>query len=246
MKSSMATAFLCLVFGPFGIFCLAWTFVFASRTQLLSAVVALGFAVFTLGLVAMLLIVATGNVAPRISADGDGVTVRPDRKVDGLLIASTVGAFIAMAVYAVFAPLHMLDIEVAGKNQRYFVIVCAAAVVVGLVSLRQIIRRRGTSYLRLDAAGLETGNTMTSVQRRWEDVTDMADRPRNGRQPGGAIYILTDDGHSREIPSSWYTPGGQALLDVVRFYWRHPEARDELSDGRAVRRFEAESRRKPQ
>ncbi|MCK0172585.1 hypothetical protein [Mycolicibacterium sp. F2034L] len=218
---------------------------FAARAQLLSALVALGFAVFALGLVSMLLTVAIGKVAPRVVVDGDAVTVRPDRKVDGLLTASIVGALIAMAVYAVFAPMRMLDIEVAGRDQRYFVIVCAAAVVVGLFTLRQIIRRRGTSYLRLDAEGLETGNTMTSVQRRWEDVTEVADRPRNGRRSTGAVYLLTGDGHSREIPSSWYTPGGQALGDYVRFYWQHPEARDELSDSRAVERLKLQSRGNP-
>ena len=155
---------------------------YSARAEYMSAVVALGFAVFTLGLVAMMATVASRKVTPRVTYDDAGIMVRPDRRVDGLLLASTIGGFIAMAVYVVFAPLDMLDIPVPRGDQRYFVISCAAGVLVGLFSLRQIIPQRGMSCLRMTADGLETGNTMSTVQRSWDDVTDVADRPRNGRQ----------------------------------------------------------------
>lgn len=35
-----------------------------------------------------------------------------------------------------------------------------------------------------------------------------------------------------------YTPKGTALIELVRFYWRHPEQRTELADGRALERLE--------
>ena len=54
MRSTIATAFLWIVFGPFGVFCLAWACIYVTRGEYLSAVVALGSAVFTLGLVVML------------------------------------------------------------------------------------------------------------------------------------------------------------------------------------------------
>lgn len=242
MKSPIAVAFLCIVFAPFGIFCLTWTFRFVVRGEYLSAVVALGFAVFTLGLVAMLMSVASRKVAPRVTFGEGAVVVRPDKKVDGSLMASTVGAFVAMTVYAVFAPLAKLDIVVPSGNQRYFVFICAAGVFVGVLSLRQIIGRRGTSYLRLTADGVETGNTMTSVKRRWEEIADVADRAKEKDRPTGTTYLVGDDGRMRELPTDWYTPGGGDVREFLRFYWQHPEHRGELTDGSAAARLHPRTR----
>ena len=68
-------------------------------------------------------------------------------------------------------------------------------------------------------------------------MTDVADRPRNGRQPSGTTYITTADGQTRTLASDWYTPTGHALRELVCFYWQHPELRDELFDGRAEDRL---------
>ena len=238
MRSLAATTFLWIVFGPFGVFCLAWACIYLARGEYLSAVVALGSAVFTLGLVVMLATVASRRVKPRVQLEDGGIMVRPDRRVDALLLASTFGGFIAMACYAIFAPLDMIAIRAPRDDERYFVLACAAAVLVGVFSLRQIITRRGTSYLRMTAHDLEVGNTMSSVERPWGEVTGVADRPQNGRRPSGATYITMADGRTRTLPSDWYTPGGHELREFVRFYWEHPETRGELVDGRALKRLD--------
>lgn len=241
MRSLVATAFLWIIFGPFGLFCLAWACIYFTRGEYLSAVVALGFAVFTLGLVLMLAIVASRKVKPRIQREDDGILVRPDRRVDALLMASTFGGFVAMAFYAISAPLDMIAIRVPRNDERYFVFACAAAVLVGVFSLVQIVRRRGTSYVRMTIDGLELGNTVSSVERSWDEVTDIEDRPQKARQPTGTTYIATADGRTRTLPSDWYTPRGDALRKLVRFYWKHPEDREELTDGRALQRLQTES-----
>ncbi len=128
VRSTIATAFLWIVFGPFGVFCLAWVCIYVARGEYLSAVVALGSAVFTLGLVVMLAFVALRKVQPRVQPQDDGILVRPDRRVDALLMASTFGGFVAMACYAIFAPLDMVVIRVPrGMTRNYFVFACAAA-----------------------------------------------------------------------------------------------------------------------
>ena len=237
MKSSVATGFLWILFGPFGLFTLAWGFSYLARGEYLSAIVALGFATFALGLVVMLAVIASRRVTPRVTCEDGGTTVRPDRRVDVLLMASTFGAFFAMAVYALFAPLDMIVIRVPRGDERYFVITCAAAVLVGVLSLWQIVRRRGTSYLRLTVDGLETGNTVSTARRGWDEVTEVTGRPQTARQSGGTTYIMTADGRTRVLPSDWYTPGGHALREFVRHYWQHPEDRDELADDRAADRL---------
>ncbi len=145
-----------------------------------------------------------------------------------------------MVCYAVFAPLDMLDIRPPRGYGRFLVGTCAVGALVGVFSLRQIFRARGTSYLRMTVQGIETATTMTTQERSWDEVTDVVDRKPDTRQASGAIYILTADGRTRELPASWYTPGGHALGEVLRFYWQHPEAREELADDRVVHRLEAE------
>ena len=240
MKSSTATVVLGIFCVPLGLFCLAWTVIFAGRGQYLSAIVALGTALFLLGFIAMLILVANRNVAPRISYDGAGTTFRPDRRVDRLFMAASVAAFVAMACYAIFAPLDMLDIRPPRGGGRYLVLSCTAGALLGLFSLRQMFRRRGTSYLRMSVDGIETGTTMTSREQSWDEVTDIADMKPNARHPNGATYIMTAGGQSRELPTHWYTPDGHALRELMRFYWQHPDAREELADGRAIHRLETE------
>src|SRR5690349_20131687 len=142
VKSAIASVFLCVLFGPFGLFCVAWAFIFLGRSEFLSAAVALGFAVFTVGMVAMLVVVASGKMAPRVACHDGTTTLRPDPRVDRYLVASTIGVFIAMVVYAVFAPLDMLDIPTPRGDQEYYVAMCAAGVVVGVFSMRHIARQR--------------------------------------------------------------------------------------------------------
>jgi hypothetical protein len=83
------------------------------------------------------------------------------------------------------------------------------------------------------------GNTMTTARFTWAELTEVADRPRNGRKATGTTYISTTDGRFVAVPSDWYTPEGHALRDLIRFYWEHPEHREELANGRAVERLEA-------
>lgn len=239
MKSSIAVGYLSVLFGPFGVFCVIWTVIFLQRGELLSAVVALGFAVFALGLVAMLVIVASRNVVPRAACRTGSTTFRPDSRVDRCLMSSTVAVFLAMVVYAVFAPLGMLSIPVPSGDERYFIFISAAGVLVGVFSVRQILRQRGMSCLRMSFEGIEIGNTMSTARRSWNELAEVADRPRNGRKPTGTTYIKTTDGTVRTLPSDWYTPGGSELRQLVRFYWEHPEHREELADGRAVERLKA-------
>jgi hypothetical protein len=241
VSPKVAVAFVSVVLGVFGALAGAWVFVSLARAEYLSAVVALGAAVFSFGMIAMLTIVASRKVAPRVTRDDSGIVVRPDRRVDALLLTSTFAGFFAMALYAIFAPLGVLNISAPRGNSQYIVFICAAGALGGVFSLRQIVKQRGTSCLWMSQDGLVTGNTMTTAQRSWDEVTAIGDRPRNARRSSGATYITTADGRSRVVPSDWYTPGGHGLREFVRFYWQHPEARAELADGRAAQRLEAQS-----
>lgn len=238
MRASIATGFLAVLFVPLGMYCLAWTIIYLSRAEYPSAVVALGCAAFSLALISMLALARRRRVVPRIASEAEGLMARPDPRIDLLLVVAILGAFAAMTTYAICAPLDMVVIAVPRGDQRYFVIACAIGLPLGLVTLVQVIRRGGSSYIRVTRDGLELGNTVTTVVRTWDEVTDIADRGENARRSTGTTYVRTADGHSREVPTDWYTPGGHAIRQLMRFYWLHPDARHELEDRRAVDRLD--------
>ena len=239
MRSSVALVFLSLVFGAAGVLSIAWGVVSLDRGEYLSVVVVAAAGVFSFGMVAMLTRLMTRNVTVRVHIDDSGTTFRPDRRVDVCLMAATVGLFVAMVLYAIFAPLDMAYLPVPRGDHKYLMATAIVGVVVGLPSIRQILLKRGMSYLRMSPDGFETGNAYSSVSRAWEEVTAVSDKPAPDRRPPntGTTYITTEDGRTRTVPSDWYTPGGHALRDLVRFYWLHPESRDELIDRRAAQRL---------
>lgn len=239
MSFRIAATYLCLLFAPFGMFSLVWAFIYCARAEYLSGLVALGFGLFATGFVGMLWVVATKRTTPRVTSDDAGTTFRPDFKADGFLTVASVAVFLAMLVYAVFAPQGMLVIPVPSGNQRHYVYACIAGVLVGLPSIWQIAKQRGMSRLRMTTEGIELGGAVSTKRHTWDELADVADRPRDGRQSTGTTYLMTVDGHTQTLPSDWYTPGGRALRKLVQFYWEHPEARGELVDGRAADRLEA-------
>lgn len=238
MRARIATVFLCVVLAPFGLACLYWAAVSLGRSHYATVLVTLGAAIFTLGFAAFLVIVASGKVTPRITVQQSGLLIRPDRRVDTILTTSTFAAFLSMALYAVLMPLDMIDIPVPRGNHWYAVITCAAGALAGVVSIRQICKRHGVSYLLLTVNELEIGSATSTTKRSWNEVADVADRPRNSGRSTGTTYVITNDGRSQALPTDWYTPGGLALREFMRLYLHHPESRSELADNRGLERLE--------
>lgn len=233
----VAAVFLGLVLGPVGVVGLAGGLVILSRGDVPSAIVALGAGVFSLAFVATLALAASRRVTPRISYDDTGTTIRPDLRVDRLMLTSSAAAVVAMACYAIFAPQGMINIAMPNGDHSGYVVVCVVGVVVGSFTLRQVFRAGSASYVRMTANSIETGSTMTSSERPWKDVVGVLDRAPNKRRATGATYIRHRDGHTRVVPSYWYTPDGRALHHMIDFYWKHPKYRDELVDGRVLDRL---------
>lgn len=238
MKGTVGVAFLGLVLGAAAVLALVWLGASVSRGEHLAAAVAAGCALFSLGMVSLLLRVAGKRVAIRVHVEG-GVTFRPDRGVDVSLMLATAGLWGAMALYAICAPLSLVRIPLPNGDRTFSVWIAVVGVLIGLPSLRQILVKHGLSYLRLSTNGLEVGNTIASATYTWDQVVDVSDTPSDrGRSiDTGTTYLKTADGRTRTIPSDWYTPGGYELRNLIRFYWQHPESRGELDDGRAVARI---------
>lgn len=239
MRAGVALGFLSLTLGAFGLLSTFWAMVCLGHGEFPTVLVAVGAAMFGCGMVVMLSKVGTRAVSVRVAVDDAETTFRPDRQVEGYLMAAIIGLWTAMVLYATLAPMNMVQVPSPRGDRQYLIGTAIVGALVGLPSLRQILVKRGMSYLRLSPDGWEMGNSYSSVSRSWDDVTDVSDRPADGRRPinTGSTYITTTDGRTRLLPSDWYTPGGDAMRDLVRFYWQHPERRDDLVDGRAAERL---------
>ncbi|MBY0287724.1 MAG: hypothetical protein K2X52_11285 [Mycobacteriaceae bacterium] len=227
-----------LIFGGFGVFTAAWTALFILRGELLNAVVALGVSAFCFGLIIPMFAVVPGNVAPRVDVDDVGTTFRPDRAVDLPIQIALVGVVIAAAVYTIFAPAGMVTIPVP-PVMRYWLPFTSGVVL--LISVRYVWRnfRRGSiSYLRLTPSGFEFAQDWRPQYGDWDQVKDVTEEApgQQAPTPGFVVCVMSDDS-APSVAARSYTPNGRALRELIRFYWKHPESRDELTDGRAVERL---------
>lgn len=240
MKPVTAVAVVAVLFGGFGTFCTIWVFRLLEQDRLPSMFVVAGFAVFGFAILAVRVFLATGSVSPRIDYGDAGTVLRPDPKVDRLSATAVLAGFAAMLLYAAGAPFGVVALP-GIADQRWYALASAIGVVIGVPSLARIARHRGMGYLRLTPDGVEHVDPYSRVERRWDELTEVSDQPRqqNWLQMAGSTYVTTSDGRTRTLTSDWYTPGGHALRELMRFYWQHPDHRVELTDGRAARRLVA-------
>ncbi|WP_370500024.1 hypothetical protein NWT09_26170 [Mycolicibacterium sp. jd] len=234
-----AVAVVAVLFGGLGSFCIMWVVRLLQQGRYASMVVAVGFAVFAFSVLAMRVIVAAGKVAPRVEYGGGGTLLRPDPTVDRISLIGLLAALATLLLYGVVASFGIAGLPGLAGDQRWLGLASIAAAILGLPSLRRVAGQRGMSYLRLTAAGYEYSDAWSRTETEWDELSDISDRPTH--KPwlliAGSTYLTTSDGRSRTLASDWYTPGGRAVRKLVRFYWRHPECRGELTDARAARRL---------
>lgn len=206
--------------------------------EVLSGLVALGGSIFCLGFVISGCKSLPGQVKPRVRSDREGTTFLPDRGIEIPLQVGMAGALMSSVLILVLLPAGRLAIPVP-PNMRYALPFTASFLVVAIAPmLWRNLRRGSMSHLRLTEQGFEFLQGWRPQSADWslvEDVTSEAPQPK--KSPPSAIVFLLSDGTVLSFTASAYTPGGVAMRNLVQFYWRHPEAREELNDGRAAERL---------
>jgi hypothetical protein len=241
VKSSAATTCAAAFSAGFGLLSLVWAGIRLHHTEYLTAVVILGFAGFCFGLVGSLTIVNFGKVTPRPAFDAAGTTIRPDRRLEVLTVAWSSVTAIAMGLFAVFYPLGKLDIPLPHPLRYSLPFMSAAGAVMSALGLWRRLRRGEDSYVRLTPNGFEFPRSSQARRTTWAQVKNVTDRaPDQGVPIPGAIVVERTEEPALTMAAGSYTPGGQALRKLMRFYWQHPECRTELTDGRAVERLRKE------
>ncbi|CRZ16418.1 hypothetical protein [Mycolicibacterium neworleansense] len=94
-----------------------------------------------------------------------------------------------------------------------------------------------TPVVRLGPDGVTYVEGSRVHNESWDDIVDITDISpnRHSRQP---ICLTREDDRPVVIENAGlYAPVGAALYWMMRHYWRHPENRVELTDGRALERL---------
>jgi hypothetical protein len=211
------------------------------RGHYLTTVALLGITVFPLVVVAALNLVAFGRTSLRAESDSEGTLLRPDRLFSTLMMVGFASVIPSGIVFIRYAPTGTLDIPMSRGYQIFSPIVMAFAVVTVVVGLVSALRRGGIGYLKLTPTGIDVANTLSTKAVNWDDVVDIRDRADTKKRTRKAIVFCLRDGSEEIVDGAdFYVPRGVALYWMVRHYWRHPDDRPELTDGRALERLRDE------
>lgn len=238
MKKALGLAFYFVVVNGLALMSGSWAVVSFRRGEYPTTVVMVGITLAFFGIESAFLITLTGRVRPRMEVTDQETTIRPDLVVDRLLTWATVAGFVAIAVYAVFAPQGKIDLPLPYGSQRMWTVTAIGITLTGVANLWSLFKRGGNSFQRLTPVGFVLGQGVSSVRGEWDDVVDMADR-RPGKSPPvrATLFVKFGDGKIRTQAIDSYTPQGDALRRLVRYYWINPDRRDELIDGRVIERL---------
>jgi hypothetical protein len=201
----------------------------------------IGFAVMFYGILAFFARVRWANVRPRAESDTTGTTIRPDLFADRALGVAMACGVMAMALFAVLQALGRLDVPIPHSGRYYLPFMAAVGALAGTPALLRTIRRGSLSYIRLSSNGFEFAQSAKSERGIWADVTAISDSPPEGPAPAAdSIVVTMRDGTTPTIAVGTYTPRGRAVRRLVRFYWKHPDQRGELTTARAAERLRSE------
>ena len=169
-----------------------------------------------------------------------GTTVRIHPIIAWCYGIALFGGVVGSACYLVFVSRGLVNLPFAtpggGRLNRYLMISLLVLSVAGLIAL---LRSRQPGYLRIGADGVEHADIFRTRSARWEDILEVSDEA-NKRVRNPIVFVAKGDNQIVVANADRYGSSGSALYWMLRHYWKHPESRDELSDGRALEQLRDE------
>lgn len=209
----------------------------ATRGNYLTTIVMFGFAIVLLLSMSAISLAGLGRTTLNTTSDATGFAVWPDRKFSILTLAAIVVFIPSGLIFTVFAPFGAIETANTRMLQTILPVAAGFAVFTGISGLISAWRRGGIGHVKLTPAMIENADILTTRVFEWDDVVDVADHAES-RKARRAVVLRLRDGREEIISiADIYVPRGVALYWLVRHYWKHPEDRMELVDGRAAERF---------
>ncbi len=224
--------------------CWIWAGFAAIQFSLITVIVALGLSLTCFYLISVLR--ASKDVSVQTSFDGAGTVIRPDvritKNMHRLLVTGTLSMGLMFAAWVI----GVLYLPLGDVRHVFPIAFGAAAVPMAWLWLKDSTQG-GLSYLFLGPDGIEFAGFIAPKSAKWEDVKSIADKLPNEERFWNPMVVTLKNGKNllMEAPGT-YTPKGTALIEMVRFYWQHPEQRDELTDGRALQHLPIPQTNRPE
>ncbi len=229
-----------LILGGGIVYYLAQTVIALQRGSVPAALTAGGLAVFCCGFGGALAVTVLVSAKRYADYSGAGTTVRSHPAIARSFGIALVGGAVGSSCYLVFVSFGTTELPLSAPGRdtvnRYLMI---TLLVLSLTGLFALIKRRETGYLRLGPDGVESADVLRNRTARWDDVLDIIDKAH--RQTRNPIVFVVKDAKPVVVPNAdRFASSGAALYWMVRHYWKHPENRAELTDGRALERLHNE------
>ncbi len=206
----------------------------------LAALIAGGLALFFSGLVVALAISLLARAESHAGWSSSGTTVRLNPSIAWSYGVALFGGIVGSTCYLAFVARGVVDLPFAaaggGGATRYLM---AALLAICAISLAALLRSREPGFLRVGIDGITHADMFRTRTACWVDIVDITDEAeKKARNP---IVFTLKDAKQVVVPNAdRYASSGAALYWMTRHYWRHPEDRDELTDGRALDRLRDE------
>ncbi len=174
--------------------------------------------------------------------DDLGTTVALDRRVGRVVLASTIVMIPTAIGFLIFLYTGDIVIQQTRRGGPASMALAAVLAIVGGVVLIVSYPKRALGRVVLSPRGFHVVEGGREFRGAWADVRGVtSEGPSERKRAAGLqrpIVLDMDDGSVHVIGNAnSYVPGGAALYWMVRYYWRHPERRDELVDGTALSRL---------
>ncbi|WP_349270033.1 hypothetical protein MPNTM1_00658 [Mycolicibacterium parafortuitum] len=225
-----------VVFVVGTIYCVVRAATSVAQGSVLGALIAGGLALMCVGLLAVLAVTFTVSAARYRESGGSATTLRVNPVIAVLYGVALAGAVLASSLYVIFSGRESVRMLFGADEVVRFLM--AALLGISLLGLIGLVRSREPGRLRLTAAGVEHATFLGTRSAGWNQITDIADSA--GNRALNPIVLTVRDAKPIVVSNAdRYGDAGPAVYWLVRHYWRHPQDRGELADGRALQRLAA-------
>ena len=226
-----------------GGFVAVWAAIWFTRGSYLTAALCLGASLLLFSLLFHLAYPLSGRAHPRCEHGPEGTKVRPQRYADLIFGVGLLIGVLSAVLFLILSQFDMVDFIPSNATRIIVPASCIFYVIYGAPTLYRILKYQDGKHLRLDPSGFEVWDSQWNSFARgtWDDVEQILDHPVKGKTSFTEVIVFVlRKNRSAKLGSGTITANSDALREWVRFYWQHAEYREELTDGRGLRRLDEE------
>ncbi|MBS9532226.1 hypothetical protein KIH27_01330 [Mycobacterium sp. M1] len=226
-------------FGMLGLF--SW-FIYLGiaagvRGDYLSAFAILGFLSGLTAPIAGAGLIVFGRMSTRVAHDEKGTTFLPDRCLNVFCLSGFVLLIPACIVLTIFIPRGGIAIPMSRGWQVFSPYLFGMIAVIAACGLISAWNRGGVGHFTITPSYIENADILSTKSVAWEDVVAVRDVADTAKAQNAIVLSLRNGSEQVIQGAGAYVPHGAALYWMVQHYFRHPEDRPELTDGRAIDRL---------